>query len=116
MTPLTAHRRAPNDLRSAGKNVWRTLSRTHNYGAAELQLLYLLAQAVDTQAELRATLNREGLIYQTPSGQIKQRPEVQLETAAVRTISKLYAQLDGAETVERPDLMSQLQARRAAHA
>jgi phage terminase small subunit len=115
MTPLTSHRRAPNELGETGKSVWRDLTRTHDYDAGQLRVLYLLAQTIDRQTALRQTLEQEGLIYETPSGQIKQRPEVALEAAAVERITKLYAQLGGAETVAQHPMTlgEQLTARRA---
>ncbi len=96
--PTLLTNRTPRSLADPGKALWRELTHANDYSGTHLRLLFVLCQAVDQQTELRKVIDEQGPTYTTPSGQIKSRPEVALEQAAVRTISKLSKQLE-AQTV-----------------
>lgn len=90
------------------------MTSEHDYSGIELRLLYLLAETVDRRAALRRILDTEGTTYETPTGQIKARPEVAQEQAALASIKSLTHEIRAAIAHKEQPTKDQIFARRFA--
>lgn len=97
-------RSAPADLArdGRGRRLWRALIATYDFAPAELALLHELARSLDRIDEVRAIIERDGLIAAGSKGQPAAHPLLADERAHRVIAARIASQLDLPDATARP--------------
>jgi P27 family predicted phage terminase small subunit len=89
--------RAPAELTSEAKSLWRTVVSEYEVTPADLRVLREACLAFDRAEQARKTVDREGLTYMDRFGAPRQHPAAGLELRHREQFAKLMRelQLDG---------------------
>ena len=102
MSPAKARKNPepPEHLSEASQAWWREVIDGYDLAGHDLKLLELACGAYDRATEARAVIEREGITFETKSGDVKTHPAVLIENQARTSFARLVREmgLDLAET------------------
>ena len=86
--------RAPQDLRSEAKRLWRDIVAQWEFSPDALAVLKIMVWAFGSYLDAKEILDQEGRTFKTTSGQIKKHPMVEIEKTSRAAFLQAVKQLD----------------------